>query len=114
MTRYKVLEGVHRCVAARLAGLTEIQARIDSDGNLGPAVFIPLGQIYSTKREIGRWDRRRDLMDLVRMFADETIRGAVPAVELSVVPDWVSKYLTPIAGVIVERTDERGGENGNE
>jgi hypothetical protein len=113
MTQYKVLDGVHRCVAARLAGLMGIQARIDTDGNLGPAVLIPLGQIYSTKREIGRWDRRRDLMDLVRMFADKTMSDNIPAVELLAVPDWVTKYLTPIADVIVEQADELGGENGN-
>jgi hypothetical protein len=103
MPVYKVMGGVHRCVAARLAGLTEIRAQIDdADGNLGPVVPIPLSELYSPKAEIGRWDRGRDLYDLVRLFADPATRETVPAVELLEVSDWLAKYLTRVADVVVK------------
>lgn len=101
MPPYRILEGVHRCVAAHRVGLTEIRARIDTGGRLGAVVLVPLEVVYSPKREIGRWDRRRDFLVLVGLFADEATRDAIDPVELTEVPARVAKYLTPVADVIV-------------
>lgn len=101
MPQYKVMSGVHRCVAAHQAGLTEIRARVDVDEKLGPVVLIALEFMYTTKREIGRWDRRRDFLELVKPFADESTRDTIPEVELMEVPDGVTKYLTKVADVVV-------------
>lgn len=101
MPPYKVLEGVHRCVAARKAGLKEIPARIDTGGRPGPATLVPLDQVFTTKREIGRWDRRRDFLVLVQLYADEATRDAIPPVELKQVSDRVANRLTRVADVVV-------------
>ena len=83
MALYKILSGVHRCVAASKAGLADIRAQLDDGGGkLGPVTSIPLADLYSPKPAIGRWDRGRDFLDLVMLFADETSRETFDPVEV--------------------------------
>lgn len=98
---YRILEGVHRCVAAREAGLTEVRARIDRGGGLGLPEMVELSALFSPKSEIGRWDRGRDFHVLIGMIGDPTVRPTIPPVELTPVAARVAKYLTPIADVVV-------------
>ncbi len=101
MPRYQISEGVHRCVAAREAGLFEIRAVVDTDGRLGPVESVALAELYSRKPQIGRWDRGRDFLGLVQVMADAVRRDSLDPVILTVVPDRVAKYLTPLPDVIV-------------
>lgn len=98
---YKILEGVHRCVAAHLAGQATITARVDVKGSLGPPVPVPLDDIYSPKPVIDRWDHDKDFHVLLNLMADDEGRASIPAVELVAIPRRVAKYLTPVARVTV-------------
>jgi hypothetical protein len=52
---YRIWEGVHRCVAAREAGLAGIYAAImDNDGRILRSELVPLDRIYSPKSSIDR------------------------------------------------------------
>lgn len=53
MVRYRILDGVHRCVATFRAGETHVRARIDRGGALGPEQLLPLDELYSGKTAIG-------------------------------------------------------------
>lgn len=101
MALYKILSGVHRCVAAAKAGLTEIRAQVDVGGALGPVGPLPLADLYSPKPAIGRWDRGRDFLELVRLIADETWRDALDPVQVAAIPDRLAKYLTRVPDVVV-------------
>jgi hypothetical protein len=101
MTLYRIVQGVHRCVAARLVGLVEVQAQIDRGGLLGPVVAVPLDAVYSPKSSIRRWDRGRDFNVLLQMMADETRRRVLWPVVLAVLPTHRAKYITRIADVVV-------------
>jgi len=98
---YKILAGVHRCVAARLAGLTEIKACIDDGGNLGPEVLIRLDAIVSVKSEIGRFDRNRDFHELLRIMANDVERERLEAIELMQISERHAKYFIRVADVRV-------------
>jgi hypothetical protein len=101
MALYRIMSGVHRCVAAREAGLTEIRAVVDRGGGLGPVELVPLAELHSPKPAIGRWDRGRDFMVLVGMMSDPAQRDALPPVELLVASPRGVKYLTPLTDVIL-------------
>lgn len=101
MSLFRVLEGVHRCVAARRAGLSSIRARVDVQGCLGPVVEVALADVFTAKTEIGRWDRHRDFLGLVALMQDEEKRAAIPPVELVEVSATVARYLTPVSVVVV-------------
>jgi hypothetical protein len=101
MAQYRIMSGVHRCVAAREAGQTEVRAVVDRGSGLGPVEMIPLADLFSPKPAIGRWDRNRDFMVLVGMTTDPVQRDALPPVELVAASPRGVKYLTPLAGVIL-------------
>lgn len=99
---YRLLEGVHRCVAAHMTGQTEIAACIDFDGHLGEKRMVPLTAIFSSKTEIGWRDRGRDFQVLLDRMANEEERGQLAPVELIVISPRGAKYLTRIEDVIVQ------------
>lgn len=101
MTLFRIIEGVHRCVAAHRAGCSEIRARIDTGGSLGPVQWIRLDYLYSPKAVIGRWDRGRDFEVLVRIMSDPVQRDTIPPVILTALPATRAKYLKHVAGVTV-------------
>jgi hypothetical protein len=101
MARYRILDGVHRCVAAHRAGETHVRARIDQGGSLGLEQLLPLDEMYSGKPDIGRWDRGRDLLDLVSIMSDPVKRATLDPVIVILVSDRVASYLTPLVQVIV-------------
>jgi hypothetical protein len=100
---YRLLDGVHRSVAAHLAGLSEIKGQVDIDGsgNLSEPFMIPLSEIYSPKTEIDRFDRRKDLLGLVQLMLNETDRERLPAVIVMVLPATRAKYFVRVADVVV-------------
>ncbi|MFO0935225.1 MAG: ParB/Srx family N-terminal domain-containing protein [Gemmataceae bacterium] len=99
MASYRLIDGIHRCVAARMAGLEEISAVVDRDGVLSGVVMIPLNELYSPKSSIGRWDRGRDFFDLVAVMADPLKRATMrPIIAEAVMPP-AMKYLTPVSRV---------------
>jgi hypothetical protein len=101
MALYRILEGVHRCVAAREAGLNGIRAQIDRQGILSPVEVIPLDSMYSPKREIGRWDRNRDFFVLVGIMQNEAQRESLDPVILSSISARTAGYFTRVANVVV-------------
>lgn len=104
MATYRIVDGVHRCVAARFAGITEIRAQVD-DGNgvYGDVELVSLDVIYSSKAEIGLWDRGRDFFELVKLMSNERSRDLLPPIVLLEVSERYLKYLTLVEGVTVNR-----------
>lgn len=98
---YKILNGVHRSVAAFQAGLSEIRSRVDRRGALDPPQLIRLDYLYSPKPEIGRSDRGRDFQVLVDIMKDDIARELLDPIEIAVIPVQIAKYFTPIAAVEV-------------
>ena len=78
-----------------------MRAQIDRGGSLGAEQLLPLDELYSGKASIGRWDRRRDFLDLVRIMSDPVQRAALDPVIVTPVSNRVASYLTPVAQVIV-------------
>jgi hypothetical protein len=103
MARYRIMDGVHRCVAALRAGETHVRARVDQGGSLGPEQLLPLDELYSGKPSIGRWDRGRDFVDLVNIMSDPVKRATLNPVVVSLVSDRVAGYLTPLVQVAVNQ-----------
>lgn len=101
MTPYLIVDGVHRCVAARLVGLVEALARVDRGGRLGPVEVVPLDAVYSPKSSIGRWDRGRDFNVLLAVMADATRRTALWPVILAPLPPQRARYFSRVADVVV-------------
>jgi hypothetical protein len=101
MDLYRIVQGVHRCVAAHQAGRTEIRARIDRGGILGPIELVPLSNVYSPKPAIGRWDRGRDFLVLVHLMANPMYRDTMEPVILNPVSPKIAGYLTRVADVVV-------------
>lgn len=101
MPLYRILAGVHRCVAAHAAGLVEVRAQVDRGGALGPVELVSLADLYSPKPAIGRWDRGRDFAVLIGIMADPVLRDALAPVVVSIASPRAVKYLTPLAAVVV-------------
>ena len=105
---YRIIEGVHRSVAAWLNGLGSIRAKIDRGGTLGETVLVELKELFATKTRISRWDRGRDFLVLVQLMATEEFRLAVNPIEICVLPEKRTKYFTPLADVAVDDLQEEG------
>jgi hypothetical protein len=101
MALYRILSGVHRCVAAREAGLVEVRALVDRGDGIGSIELVLLSELYSPKPEIGRWDRKRDLSVLIGLMNDPVQREKLAPVELMPISPAMGKYLTPLAQVIL-------------
>ena len=98
---YRILDGVHRCVAAHKVGRTQISAVVDTDGSLGPEIMVPLERIYSPKTEIRRFDRNRDFEELLDIMRDDDRREMMTPVVLVRLSPRRTKYWTPVASVAV-------------
>ena len=68
-----ILEGVHRSVGAREAGLQGVLAQIESEGRKIRVAVIPFAQLLSPKSAIERWDRGCDFFKLVALM--KIVRG---------------------------------------
>jgi hypothetical protein len=101
MGHYRILSGVHRCVAAHRAGQSHIRAQIDRDGQLGPVELVALVELYSPKSEIGRWDRGRDFLKLVSIMADSEHREAMEPINVTAVSQRTARRLTRVIDVVV-------------
>lgn len=101
MARYRILSGVHRCVAAFQAGATHIRAQVDRHGALGPVELLPLVELYSSKGAIGRWDRGRDFMKLIKFMSDPSHREAMEPVIVAAVSERNARRLTKVSQVVV-------------
>lgn len=99
---YRILDGVHRCVAAQRIGLTEILAEIDVGGKRSVPLLIPLSQIFSGKFEISRFDRDRDFNRLLEIMANDIERLEIDAVVLVELQPRYSKYFVRLADVQIQ------------
>ena len=101
---YKILDGVHRCVAAHRCGFATIFARIDRDGALSESLELPLADLVSSKSVIGRWDRGRDFQDLVEIVLDELTRSELLPIVVSEIDPISAKYFSSIS--LIDVTDD--------
>lgn len=101
MPCYRILDGVHRSVAAHKAGEAYVRARVDHGGALGPIELMSLDELYSDRQEIGRWDRGRDFLVLVSIVSDPIRRATLDPVIVAPVSDRVAAYLTAVPRVTV-------------
>lgn len=98
---YCIMAGVHRCVAAREAGLAGIYAEImDDDGFVLRHERVLLTRLYSPKPTIDRWDRRWDFADLVAVMRTVTGRANIETVTVSPVSAGRAARLTPLLDVV--------------
>lgn len=96
-TMFKIMAGVHRCVAAREVGLKGIFAEIqDADGYLIGKKWVPLTDLYTTKASIDRWDRNWDFEDLKRSMGSPVGRASLPVVILEPVSQRIADLLVPL------------------
>ena len=100
---YLLSDGVHRSVAAREAGLAGVLAWVCYDDGVQPPrqVVVPLDQLYSPHITINRFDRRRDLLDLIRQMGSILGRSRVEAVIVAPVTPAVAARYTPVRQVVV-------------
>ena len=104
---FRIVSGVHRCVAAREAGLAGIFAEImDDDGFMLVGGLVALDCIYSPKPSIDRWDRNRDFLDLVAIMSSVAGRAKIETVTLTPIDFFRSTYLTSLMDVIVTQTGD--------
>jgi hypothetical protein len=101
MALYKIMSGVHRSVAAREAGLSEIKAVVDRGQGLGPPEMVLLSELVSHKPSIGRWDRNRDFMVLLAIMLDPIQRDGLESIELMMITPARAKYLMPLKDVVL-------------
>jgi hypothetical protein len=89
-----IVSGVHRCMAAREAGLPAILAEIiDSNGTVRGTELVRLDRIYSPKAAIDRWDRGWDFFDLVSLMSDAEGRSKLEVVLLTpLVPQRAARF----------------------
>ena len=99
--RFKINDGVHRCKAALLAGLSGMLAEIKRDDEPPFLAVVELERIYSPKESFHRWDRRKDFFDLVGKMSSILGRSAIEPVILTPVSKTVAALLVPIADVEV-------------
>jgi hypothetical protein len=106
-TLYLIVQGVHRCVAARMVGLPAIFADVlDTDGRRVRSERVSLEQLYSPKAEIDRWDRGRDFQNLLNLMGSTTGRAGLEPVFLSELFPARLKYFTPVLDVVVKGLEE--------
>ncbi|MGL6096097.1 MAG: hypothetical protein ACRC7O_09910 [Fimbriiglobus sp.] len=104
---FLIAQGVHRCVAAREAGLSGILAQIEADGQKSATRVIPLEVLVSPKPAIGRWDRGRDFWRLVELLGTPSGRAVIGAVFVSPVSSERAARFTRLLDVaIVDSPDE--------
>ena len=106
-TLYVIVQGVHRCVAARLVGLPAIFAEVhDGEGHSIRSQLVPLGCVYSPKSEIDRWDRGWDFRKLVSLLRTAQGRASLPPVILHEMPTGRAKFFTLVFDVVITGLDE--------
>ncbi|MCZ2342457.1 MAG: hypothetical protein LC104_11790 [Bacteroidales bacterium] len=105
--QYLIVQGVHRSVAAREAGLSGILTQIESNGRKIRLTVLPFDQLLSPKAAIGRWDRGRDFWTLVALMQTVAGRARIPAVIVNPVPEVVWYRFTPLTDVaVLDETEE--------
>ena len=107
MELYYIESGVHRAVAAREAGLTELPARLYVPNSPVLELDVSLASLRSKRRTITRRiTRRRDLPGLIRAMADPVTREKVPRIELQRFGEFAQPKTIPLADVVITNAND--------
>ena len=107
MDEYYIEAGVHRAVAAREAGLTEIRAVLYVPYQPPQHLSVPLDRLHSSRRSVvGHTTRRRDLPGLIRAMADPVARAKVPEIAIQRLGEQGQPSTIPLADVGITDQEE--------
>lgn len=105
--QYLIAQGVHRCVAAREAGLSGVLAQVELDGKKVGVRVITLDCLVSPKAVISRWDRGWDFRTLVERMKTADGRAAVtPVFVVPMTPETAARHSRLLDVIVLEDLDE--------
>ena len=109
MAEYYIEAGVHRAVAAREAGLEEIEATLHAPDQPSIRVRVRLADLHSNRAAVvGVKTKRRDLPGLIAAMADPKVRTRGPPIDLQPLGVAFQPRSIPLASVVIvaEEDDE--------
>ena len=102
MDGYYIEAGVHRAIAAREAGLTEIEAVLHTPDQPSRRLIVSLDGLHSPRASvIGVKTKRYDLPGLIRAMSDPAARLKVPPIEIQRLGEPGQPALVPLATVVI-------------
>lgn len=102
MDEYYIEAGVHRAVAAREAGLSEIEAVLHVPGVPPVAMTVRLDSLHVNRVTVTRRvTRRRNLPGLLVALADPVARAKVPPIQLQRLGEFGQPRLVPLRLVTI-------------
>ncbi len=108
MDAYYIEAGVHRAVAAREAGLEEIEAILHVPEQPSIPVTVPLASLHSSRESvIGQKTKRRDVPGLIAAMLDPIARRKVPRIDIQSLGIPGQPKSIPLASVEIVGEDEK-------
>lgn len=107
MPRYFIEQGVHRCVAAREAGLEELPAVLHVEDQPDRVIMVRLSELYTLRAVVhGGKTARRDLPGLIAAMQDDTRRSRVPLIHVQPVGAFAQPKFIPLVSVVIGDHEE--------